>query len=498
MTCDCKIPYNNVIINLYLIKFIVKNEKNEKVIVTEVRKELKTTAKDIGKARIKVSKTARKLKLTAKEKRGVRTKVAKTAVELKTTAREIGQTRSKVAKAVGKIKEAALGSEKIIATLSKGTAKLKTTAKRNEVKRFKLVEIAKQLAKTADVKEVARIHMAKKAKKLSNIAKERERVRVQLEKTAAIIKELSDRNEAILSSIGDAAFACDKKGKIILFNKMAEEITGIAKKDAIGTHYSKVTKFINEKTKKQALDFIAEAIKNKIKTQMGSDTILVNKDGKEIPVADTAAPIFDSSGEVTGCVVVFRDVTKERLVERAKTELVSLSSHQLRTPLTAIGWYVELLESKTSGVLTSKQLKLTKEIRDAHKRMTTLINSLLNASRIEMGTIAVEPKPTNIKTLANETIEMFKHQIDKKRLILTKEFNGDMENYSADPRLLGEIFQNLISNAVKYTPKGGRIEIKIKNKILWTFRSPTQGWEYPNISNLRYFPSSLEPTMQTT
>lgn len=459
-------------------------KKDKKVIVSEIRKELKTTAKDIGKARVKVAKTAKKLKLTAKERRGVRVKVAKTAEELKTTAREIGKTRLKVVKVAEGLNRVAKGQESK-SKLSKGVAKLKKTAKKKEkirikvaekvkklkikVKeeekdRFKLVEIAKQLAKTANIKEVARIHMAKKAEKLSKVARERERVRIQLEKTAAIIKELSDRNEAILSSIGDAAFACDRKGKIILFNKMAEELTGVAKKDALGTHYNKVTNFISEKAGRKTLDFISDAIKNKKRTQMEMDTILVRRDGKEIPVADVAAPIFDTSGKVTGCVVVFRDVTKERTVERAKTELVSLSSHQLRTPLTAIGWYVELLESKTSGVLTRKQLKLTKEIRDAHKRMTTLINSLLNASRLEMGTISVEPRPTNINTLVNKTIAMFKHQIHEKRLVLTKELDDDLDNFSADPRILGEVFQNLISNAVKYTPSGGKIKIEIKKQ----------------------------------
>lgn len=245
---------------------------------------------------------------------------------------------------------------------------------------------------------------------------------------------------------------------------MAEEITGVAKKDALGEHYGKITSFVNEKTGKQANDFIAEAMKKREKTGMEPDTLLVKKDGNKIPVADTAAPIFDSSGAVTGCVVVFRDVTKERSIDRAKTELVSLSSHQLRTPLTAIGWSVELLQSKTNGLLTDKQLELTNEIRDAHKRMTSLINSLLNVTQIEMGTYGVNPVPTNIGLVLETTLELFQHLIDKKKLTLKEHYDKNLNNFLADPKILGVIFQNLISNAVKYTPVKGKIEIKIKRK----------------------------------
>lgn len=522
-------------------------KKKESIVSASPYKGLKTTAKEIGKSRVKVSKTAKVLKITAKAKGGVRAKITKTAGELKTTAREIGKTRVKVAniaeglktategmqtkaeltKGIAILKTTAKRKEKVRIKVAKGAAELKTTAKKKEivrikvakgaaklktsarkkeevrvkvargavvlkatakekeVVRFKLAEIARQLAKTAREKEEARsklaiiakqlaktatekeevrIKLAKTAAELRRTAREKEETRIQLAKTAAIIKELSDRNEAILSSIGDGAYACDRQGKIILFNKMAEEITGITKKDALGKHFSWVTNFVNEKTGKQSHDFISQAIRTKMKTGMESDTLLVRKDGKKIPVADTAAPIFDSSGEVTGCIVVFRDVTKERSIDRAKTELVSLSSHQLRSPLTAIGWFAELLESKTNGVLTEKQLKLTKEIRDAHKRMTTLINSLLNVSRIEMGTFAVEPKSTDIGLIVKATLELFRHQIFEKKLTLLENYDKNLDNFRADPKILGVIFQNLISNAVKYTPVGGKIEINIKKQ----------------------------------
>ena len=411
-------------------------KKNTDSYTTKARyKELKTTAKEIGKTRRKVESKAKQLKATAKKKVGVKAKVAKTAKELKATAGEIGKTKVEVEKTAEKLKATTKEKEKTI-------VKLRKSATRKERVRFRLAEVAKQLAATA---------------------KDKEETRIKLEKTVAIIKELSDRNEAILSSIGEAALACDKKGQILLFNKMAEEITGISKKEAIGTHLSKIVNFINEKTGKPTVDFIFEAINQKKRTTMESGTLLFRRDGVKIPVADSAAPIFDSKGDVTGCIVVFRDVSKERSIDRAKTELVSLSSHQLRSPLTAIGWYLELLQSKSNGTLTAKQLKLTKEIKDAYDRMTTLINSLLNVSRIDMGTFAVEPKPAKIIPILKETLELFKHQIIEKKLTLKENYSGNLDDFLVDSRIIEIIFQNLISNAVKYTPVHGSIDINVKN-----------------------------------
>ena len=455
--------------------------------VVKTAKELKTTAKDIGKTKVKVAETAKELETMAKKDELVRAEFLKKAAKLKTVAKEKEKIRIKVSKGAVELKKLAKGKEEARVELVKKAAKLKTVAKEKEKIRIKVSKGAVELKKLAKGKEEVRFKLVEIAKQLAKTAEEKEEVRIRFAKTAAIIKDLSDRNEAILSSIGDAAFACDKEGKIILFNKMAEEITGIAKKDALGEPYGQVTSFINEKTGEPAVDFISEAIKKRIKTGMDEDTVLVRKDGKKIPVADTAAPIFDSKGVVTGCIVVFRDVTKERSIDQAKTELVSLASHQLRSPLTAIGWYAELLESETNGILTPKQLKLTREIRDAYKRMTTLVNSLLNVSRISMGTFAVDPGSTNIENVAKTTLELFKHEIEEKKLTIRENYDKRLDNFWADPKILSVIFQNLISNAVKYTPSGGKIVINIKKQKFLEISISDTGMGIPKYQQAKIF-----------
>ena len=276
--------------------------------------------------------------------------------------------------------------------------------------------------------------------------------------------ENKNRDEAILESIGEAVFACDKDGIILLFNRMAEEMTGVSAEEAMGCNYEEVITFIRESDGEPNNGFIAEAIKNSKITKMANHAILARKDGGKIPVAESAAPVKDAEGNVIGCVVVFKDVTRERQIDKAKTEFVSLASHQLRTPLSTINWYVEMLLSLDVGKLTPKQRQYSQEVYHASQRMVNLVNALLNVSRLELGTFAVEPKMSNIVTIAKGVLEEFKPQILRKKLVVTQKYDTSIASIKVDPKLLAIIFQNLLSNSVKYTKSGGKIGLTISKE----------------------------------
>jgi PAS domain S-box-containing protein len=254
---------------------------------------------------------------------------------------------------------------------------------------------------------------------------------------------------------------------------MAEKLTGIAAKDAFGRHYSQTMKFIKETDETPSEDFIREAIKKNKITQMANHTMLVKNDGTKIPVADSAAPIKNARGDIIGCVVVFHDVTREREIDKAKTEFVSLASHQLRTPLSVINWYAELLLSNENGILNPKQHQYAEEAYHASKRMVNLVNALLNVSRLELGTFTVEPESVHVTEIMKLCIRELQPQIMTKKLTIEESYDPDIAFIQADPKLLSIIFQNLLSNAVKYTPVEGKIYIYIKkqhNDMLITVR----------------------------
>ncbi|MEI7452286.1 MAG: ATP-binding protein [Candidatus Falkowbacteria bacterium] len=154
---------------------------------------------------------------------------------------------------------------------------------------------------------------------------------------------------------------------------------------------------------------------------------------------------------------------KLKEVDEVKTEFVSLASHQLRTPLSSIGWYAEMLLSGEVGKLNRKQRQYVSVLQQSSRRMVALINSLLNVSRLEMGIFIVEPEPINLIESAQEIIVELGHQIKAKKQVVNKlPLKNKLPLIQADPKLIRVIWQNLLSNAVKYTPAQGKINVKVR------------------------------------
>ena len=184
------------------------------------------------------------------------------------------------------------------------------------------------------------------------------------------------------------------------------------------------------------------------------------KDGTLYTALGTFTPIV-YSGLVVGVVATEEDISYLQAIDKAKSELVMLASHQLHTPLTIVDWYAEMLLAGSAGVLEGKQKKYVEEIHAGSRRMVDLVDVLLNVSRIELGTFVIEPLPTNVSELARSTLDEFTPQIEAKKLLVHAELAPDLTDIPADPKLLRMIFENLLGNAVKYTPEGGQIGFRL-------------------------------------
>lgn len=278
------------------------------------------------------------------------------------------------------------------------------------------------------------------------------------------LKNAKEKDEAILSSMGEGVAVANKEGKLVYWNKAAERIIGI---DMSETPQDKWTDtygvfYPDEKTpmpgEEQAL---AKAIAGQDIEPM--EEFIRNSaipNGKHILV--TARPLNDFEGNLLGGVAVFRDMTKEREIDKAKSEFVSLASHQLRTPLTSINWYSELLLDEKTSKLNTEQKEYANEIHNASVRMSDLVNSLLNVSRLELGTFTILPKDANLLIVASTVIKEQQISIDQKKQKLFFEHSDNIPNLRIDPQLTHIILQNILSNASKYTPEGGTIELAIK------------------------------------
>lgn len=279
-----------------------------------------------------------------------------------------------------------------------------------------------------------------------------------------------DKINTILHSIGDGVFVIDNQYKIILFNHIASEISGFSIKEALNNRYDKILKFIDEKTNKANDVFIKKSITSGQITSMANHTVLVRKDKTRVPVADSAAPLKDKTDKIIGCVVVFRDVTRERQIDQAKTDFVSVASHQLRTPLTAIKWYIEMLQTDKNHSLDEDQKGYVKEIYQGSQRLVTLVNDLLNIARIETGRLKIEPElislPDFIHDIIKETEPLAKN---KNCQIVYEKCKVSVPKILLDPTLIRQVFLNLITNAIHYSKNNSKILVSLKkeeNKVI--------------------------------
>lgn len=148
---------------------------------------------------------------------------------------------------------------------------------------------------------------------------------------------------------------------------------------------------------------------------------------------------------------------QKRQMERAKDEFLSFASHQLRTPLTTMNWRLEMLLAGDAGKLSKNQTTYVKEIDGETRRMTQLVSSFLNVSRINLGTLAVNPETCDISNLIESVIHEFDHDIAEKKLLIKKTFSRSLRSITSDPKILRMIIQNLLSNAIRYSNTQGRI-----------------------------------------
>lgn len=288
-----------------------------------------------------------------------------------------------------------------------------------------------------------------------------EDVEAEKEKVADTARELEKFRQAV-ENTSDHVVITDPEGIIIYANKAVETITGFNRKDILGTKVGTKQNwggFMGQDFYQNLWDTL-----KKSKKSFSGYINNIRKNGEEYEALANISPVFDAGGNVIFFVGIERDFTREREIDRAKSEFVSLASHQLRTPLSTVNWYAEILLSEDAGKINDEQREYLNEVYKGNQRMVNLVNALLNVSRIDLGTLSIDPEPTDLIDLAQSVLKELELKIKERGHKIVKVFDKDVPKINLDPKMMRIVWQNYLTNAVKYTRQDGTIEVGIKKK----------------------------------
>jgi PAS domain S-box-containing protein len=283
-------------------------------------------------------------------------------------------------------------------------------------------------------------------------------------RTEAQLREQRAWFEVTLSSIGDAVITTDVRGHVTFLNPIGEAMTGWSLQEARGVHLERIFRIVNEHTRQPVANPVSQVLREDAIVGLANHTVLIAKDGTEVAIEDSAAPIRDANGAVSGAVMVFHDVTDRRRAEialreadRRKDEFIAILAHELRNPLAPIRQAA--LISKAPGA-TEAQKRWSHDVIDRQVQyMSLLLDDLLDISRVTRGTLALRMQITELASAVNVAIETARPVIDAKRHVLSIDLPHQPVRFTADPLRVAQVLSNLLTNAAKYTDPEGQIRL---------------------------------------
>ncbi|MEO7933854.1 MAG: ATP-binding protein [Chthoniobacterales bacterium] len=286
----------------------------------------------------------------------------------------------------------------------------------------------------------------------------------------------ADELHVTLNSIGDAVLATDSTGRVEFLNPVAEEMTGWTNAEAQGKPLEAVFVIFNEETGATTENPVARVLRENVVVGLANHTVLRSRQGVEVAIEDSAAPIRDEAGKVLGVILVFHDASASREAvrllgiakkkadeaNRSKDALLATLSHELRTPLTPVLFAVEFIRSHPE--LPAELLEEVAMIKRNIQVEVRLIDDLLDISKIIQGKLFLELERRDIHDLIVLAMEMVRPQAVEKKIELVCECEASKREWRVDPARFQQVIWNLLRNAIKFSPDGGSIQVITREK----------------------------------
>lgn len=263
------------------------------------------------------------------------------------------------------------------------------------------------------------------------------------------------KSEAIIRSVTDGIAVVDDHFLITNLNPAAAKIFGVFPEDSLEKHILEVVR--DEKL----FGFLKETLASGQPPHLeeGEDILIIKTGEESRHYQVSMVPMRTASGVIPGVVLLLRDITRLRELDRLKSEFVMTASHELRTPLTSLNMAVNLLRESAGTKLSGQERALLEASHEDVQRLRALVNDLLDLSKIEAGKLELAFEPVQPRFLGDQALSVIKTQAGSKGIELNLGVPEDLPAVTADPHKMVWVLVNLLANAVRYTKAGGHINL---------------------------------------
>ncbi|HEY6839093.1 MAG TPA: response regulator [Geobacteraceae bacterium] len=288
----------------------------------------------------------------------------------------------------------------------------------------------------------------------------RENLRLQRQ-----LEEERIKTAAILQGMPDLLIAVDTLGRIMTVNGKVENLLGTGRELLLGCMVGDVI----------AADIPAVQLPALLVLQTGApclDTtynLLVN--GQPVPVLSNATPLFTSEGELAGSVEIIRDISTLKALERERQDFVSMLSHDLKSPITAIVGSLDLVREGRLGPVNGEQREYLESAIESCGEMVEMIDTLLDIHKFDAGKMVLAIRPEETPVLIQRAVSRFRSAAQRASLDLSTAFGDDIPDVPMDRNKVTRVINNLLSNAFKFTPEGGKVTILVETAEIGALRS---------------------------
>jgi PAS domain S-box-containing protein len=297
--------------------------------------------------------------------------------------------------------------------------------------------------------------VVRRALEKRTLQKETEFLRRERERSLRDIATEKSKIKTIINCMGDGVLVCDRDGCVVLTNPAASRMLMISENSLLGNylpqcnlHYE-LSKTIEESLRAKDLSY----------TSVSQELTL--GESAELYLRAHTAPVRNDLGDVMGSVTVLQDISHLKNLDKMKSEFIAMVAHELRAPIAAVEQQLTVILNKMAGDVTEKQGQLLSRAKERTKGLLDLIRDLLDLSKIEAGKMVQYKEPMNLQEVIQRVVDLMRAEAENKKIDLQFSPPPRISLINADRTSMDGIFTNLVSNAIKYTPEGGKVWITL-------------------------------------